>query len=337
MRSSGTRPTANSHERGQFASDASLLEKLYIYETVQFKDRALGYAFSTALCFGYCVFNENVLSRPDNNIIYECLGLAVVLSFFIPIVQVQMESSLTLMRRSYLVRATAVIAAFVILVLIAFSAAVQAKMVDNRLKRAIESEQFEQTLPDVQKALLLAKRRHISVPPDILSAVTSRLLETNRGDPNFWPAAAMVINYRSPSFRDLPDCLDAFPEGVQKGPGPDQETITATPTYTNCRIDLTDPRSIGLYGFATKATDLVFNHCLIHYDGKPIFVLGSSRDIKGALVFNDCAFDISITSEPLNRHFPPPVSADGKGLIDVLLAAQGSRHFQIKFGPSRDK
>lgn len=92
MRSQRTPPLTSSHPTARSLSDGTLLEKLYIYETVRFKSRAVGYVLSAAMCFGYCLYNANVLGRPEKSIIYECLGLAALLSFLIPILQVHMES-----------------------------------------------------------------------------------------------------------------------------------------------------------------------------------------------------------------------------------------------------
>ena len=69
---------------------STILDRLYIYETSQFRMRAIGYALNAVIAFSYAILNAEVWGRPEKSVTYECLGLVVFLSFLIPILQVKM-------------------------------------------------------------------------------------------------------------------------------------------------------------------------------------------------------------------------------------------------------
>jgi hypothetical protein len=76
---------------GSPESSSTILDRLYIHETSQFRVRAIGYALSGFIGFSYAIVNAEVWGRPEKSVTYECLGLVAFLSFLIPILQAKMR------------------------------------------------------------------------------------------------------------------------------------------------------------------------------------------------------------------------------------------------------
>jgi hypothetical protein len=75
------------------AENSTWLEKLYRYEVGDVRPRAIGVLLSFLVCFSYGIVNAVVLARPERQVAFECLGLAVILSLAIPAIQIFLTES----------------------------------------------------------------------------------------------------------------------------------------------------------------------------------------------------------------------------------------------------
>ena len=151
--------------------------------------------------------------------------------------------------------------------------------------RDVITHQFESTsklpvnalgerLPAIRNLVALARNQNVKVPTDVIASINQKLISTDKGAKEYWPAAAELISYRSELLHpsngtSLPNCI---PRGTLG---------TAGDAYRNCVIDLDNKRG---YAFAITCT-----HCLVRYSGGPVKVTG---------FFVDCVYMINLTDNP---------------------------------------
>lgn len=198
---------------------------------------------------------------------------------------------------------------------------------DSKRISAMSQRDFQDRLPEVRAVLNAAKSTRTEVAPVAFGEIRSKLEQSNRSEPEFWPTAASLINYVSATPAptvELADCLNSPPILVGVNTTAGSKIVTHGPNvYSNCKIDLDDPRASVVFGHSLSLADLEFRRSLIVYRGRPIIIqLGAPplNHLVGKFVFIDCVFNIQSPSNP---------SLSGKKLIESLLAAQDLHSVRI--------
>jgi hypothetical protein len=206
-------------------------------------------------------------------------------------------------------------------------------VVQNEMKRvaALAQEDFNKNLGTVKTVLSIAKTEQINSPTDTVADIKEKLQKANEKSPEFWNAAAALVNYASTKpVTPLKDCVTEPPAGRVTGLKPDpnnpNQTIVSytTLTYSDCKIELDDPRAIKRYQEALPSFSLVLRHCVIVYRGRPIVVPlppGVTKMV-GKILFEDCIFDIVPTAD---------LPEIGKTLVEALLNAADLKHAVFTF------
>jgi len=137
---------------------------------------------------------------------------------------------------------------------------------------------------------------------------------------SFWPTVTEFISYRSQMLASwqetkLPDCAEKPATGTGTV---SQGIFTHGPLfYRNCKIMLDSPTTSVNLSTYLEIADVVFDHCVIFYDGNPIviFPVKVAQDtppkIVGNIHFNDCQFVFAVTKTPVPQ---------GQQLIRVVLS-----------------
>jgi hypothetical protein len=172
---------------------------------------------------------------------------------------------------------------------------------------------FKSTLPQLRSSVVLAQEQKLRPPVQVIDDLASKLAATDPGSPDYWPAAAAVINFRSsllvggsqdwsvtfPPCKGVAD-LDASPNATVQTFNKDG---TAGPKVPIERLGVQDCH-IQLDG--KKASRWDCKRCLVRYSGGPL----SLRDVR----FEDCLFIFDFRSMP--------ASHDGARLSEELLVSK---------------
>jgi len=194
----------------------------------------------------------------------------------------------------------------------------------------LTKQDFSKKLPEVGAALSLAKTARFIPPPETVTAINSKLLATDNKGPEFWGAAAAMINFRSSSGPNgLPNCLDKDPEIRLAEPmDAKQTTMKVTPAiYRDCQIELDAPRANAIYVQLLRIDDLELRHCRVIYRGGPLIF--PTQSLGGGpprvIRFVGCVFEFYIKAVP-----PGP----GKTLVSDLLSTSDVGQVNVKFSGS---
>jgi len=213
----------------------------------------------------------------------------------------------------------------------------------ERFKKSADLPQgeFQRNLPEIQNLLALARQRGVAVNPVLVRRMSEKLLNIKPRMPDFWPATAQLVNYRSsngapPKVLELasvklPDCTDSEPQPMRitEVLGPHEANVSNA-LYETCRITLdsaTDNERINslLLG---RFPRIAFKNCLViyrggqinfklewkgevinmHVEGGPLLSVAMSGN---TLQFENCLFEFTLEG------VPPPV---GQKVTEVLLA-----------------
>jgi hypothetical protein len=233
-------------------------------------------------------------------------------------------------------------------------------VIDHQFENAskLPSQAFQERLPAIKNLLAVAKDQNVRIDPEVMDTLRKKMLGIQVKSPEFWPAAAELISYRSvnalpsqqttPSSSGLPNCTDSPP----KGPIGDIDsnyhmTKLHNPYYENCKFTIdsaTDDDRINDYLW-NKFPTIEFRNCVIVYRGasfsliaylhKPDFQVRPAgyrgTDFRPAtfhydgptLFFTSCVFDFSTSGQT-------PTNA--RGLLQALLEQKGPS-FQLTPAP----
>jgi len=216
----------------------------------------------------------------------------------------------------------------------------------ERELKGIRDELTKQSLANQAILFGAEQQENTKAPYKLLSTLASRLVQSDKSTPSYWPTAAEFISYRSrivsPDAQvllnsHLPNCIDSDPFPIRVAEVDSRGAIKRLENahYDNCRFTLDsieDDRRI--MSFVAKYGTIEFRHCLIVYKGGEMIVptylhisnvpltaitgkgKGASIDYNGpALQFIDCAFDFSA---------PGTVPTNAQKLIEALLPQSGT-------------
>jgi hypothetical protein len=190
----------------------------------------------------------------------------------------------------------------------------------NQMKRtaALSSHEFESALAETRAALSVAKKQNVALSSNITEAIQQRLERADHSQPDFWPAAAALINYRSVEpDGSQPNCTDTHMKTtLAKSMSSTDTNVTLSRPfgYENCRIVLDDPKSQAVYMMQlAQVVTLEFRNATIIYHGGPLVFPAFGNGPVLRLLFQNCRFVISPDG-------PPP--QNGKTLIEALLQSK---------------
>jgi hypothetical protein len=220
---------------------------------------------------------------------------------------------------------------------------------------------FKADLPSLRSALASAKQQNIKASPTVMDDLGKKLAASVAA-PQFWPAAADFINYRSQISildyqqlmrPDLPNCVDKPPEPMKMTMDAETEMASRfdlaanskgthfTPAlYENCRFTLDAPaEQSGIPEFEHRSSFvLTFRRCQIVYHGGPITLLtphprptpmngyGPTRSDVFMIVGQTIKFENCLFAFSITA---APVT-DGQNLTQQLLSQNGSA-ITVKF------
>jgi hypothetical protein len=177
---------------------------------------------------------------------------------------------------------------------------------------SLPQPEFDKELPNIQSAIAAARKDHISVPPPVIDKLRSKLLASNAEAPDFWPTLSELVSYRSSisyhasaasastpsigrlSFKTVPNCVDSPPEPMRIV----STTGFSKGVYENCRFVL-DSAAQGQKLNAILRTStpvIVFQHCLIEYNGGEITLI---------LAWNNAPFTFVVPPQGPENKTPP--------------------------------
>jgi hypothetical protein len=210
----------------------------------------------------------------------------------------------------------------------------------------LRDELTKQSLAD-QAILFGAKQQeNTRAPYKLASTLATKLVQSDKSTPDYWPTAAEFISYRSQIVSPdeevllnshLPNCVDSDPFPIRVAEVDSRGAIRRLENahYDNCRFTLDSMEDDGrIMDFVSKFGTIEFRHCLIVYKGGDFIVptylhipnvpikaitgkgRGGSIGYDGpALQFVDCIFDFSA---------PGTVPAKAQRLIEALLPQSGA-------------
>ncbi|MGF7179667.1 hypothetical protein [Tunturiibacter psychrotolerans] len=200
-------------------------------------------------------------------------------------------------------------------------------------------DQFGQSLSSLSSSIATAREQKVLVSQSVIGDIKTKLIATNHSSPDYWPAAAQVVNYRSQSEVgwdriNLPACSEKDLKFTVTGdrPMPDSDNLrefTHGPiTLHNCALILDSPEAQSLISRGLSIADVNFDNCVILYNGgpitfKPIAYSSTIPPLTTAkLNFMRCVFILKLNSSP-----PAPVQR----LTTELLAANTDI---VRFSPN---
>jgi hypothetical protein len=198
-------------------------------------------------------------------------------------------------------------------------------------------DQFGQSLSSLSSSIAIAREQKVSVSQAVIGDIQSKLIATNHSSPDYWPAVAQVVNYRSQSEAgwdriNLPACSEKdlkFRITDDQPAGNNLREFTHGPiTLHNCALILDSPEAQRLISEGLSVADVNFDNCVILYNGgpitfKPIRYSATVPPLTTAkLNFIKCVFIFKLNSSP-----PAPVQR----LTAELLAAASTNN--VRFSP----
>jgi len=152
----------------------------------------------------------------------------------------------------------------------------------NKLS-ALKPKQLSEQLPEVADALTTARALGIKASASEENSLRENFLSVGEHSPDFWPAAAALINYRSREpNKELPDCLDQ-PLRMDQIGRMENGIFTHGPIkFSDCRIELDSPKAAHKLGLGLRFANLELIRCFVVYHGGAILLL--PQDAVGKLV-----------------------------------------------------
>jgi hypothetical protein len=203
---------------------------------------------------------------------------------------------------------------------------VQGSLARQNLKTyaGLAPSEFKATLPDLSSSIAVARRQNVRVPSKVVDDLSKQLTATETSASGFWPTAGEFISYRSAlTHEDLVNLKNSMPKCVDTQPhpattaraiqaSPDPQTVPLNPAhYDNCRIQLDSPEEDARLSYWAQSvppqTALVFNHCLVTYNGGIVRL-----QIHSPLLFENSLWEFSIFGTP------PP---SGQKVTETLLTS----------------
>lgn len=173
---------------------------------------------------------------------------------------------------------------------------IQAKLVAIGLQTqaSLPQSAFDKALPDIRSTVAAARKDSISIPPEVIEGLRSKLLASNSAAPDFWPALSEFVSYRSAlsyhdaaaptpltgkfsfAFAKLPDCTDSLPKPMSiKEVLSEHEAVQNRGLYENCRLVLDSGKQDQILNAILRGSTplLTFKNCLIEYHGGEISLI----------------------------------------------------------------
>ena len=169
-------------------------------------------------------------------------------------------------------------------------------VIDHQFEKAakLSPQAFGEHLPAMDDLLAVARNQGVKTKPQIIEALSKKLLQVEPNTPKFWPVAAQLISYRSALSTTLQSEVSRAPICIY--PSQNLNVNLTNTGFSGCILDLESATMNGV----------VCTDCIIRYSGGPVAITG--------LRLIDCVF---IFSAPRDRD-PEP---DGKRLEKTLLAS----------------
>lgn len=182
-------------------------------------------------------------------------------------------------------------------------------LLQNELRRtaALPQKDFQKQLPTIASLIDAAKSNATPLPAE--TTIQQKIL-ASENSPDYWPAVAAFVNYRSPSgdWESLPVCIEQ-PARVRPSAG--------IVFIENCQIQLDGPEAPLFYAMMARYSFIgVVNHCLVAYRGGPIPLEAMKK-----LTFVNCRFDVDIKNKQ-----PPKFAAE---VLRSLMAANNQSHVEM--------
>jgi hypothetical protein len=203
-------------------------------------------------------------------------------------------------------------------------------LVQHEMDKAASLPQakFDRNLPRFADVLAVARSQKAAVSSQAIAQIGKKLSAAQTETSGYWTAASEFITYRSQvaqsviNTRQLPSCIL---QGITRhttapmNSGTNVTVPVGPVEYHYCSIALDAPEGMSLLGRALSWGNVIFDHCVISYNGGsinivPVQIIENSppKLIGQQIEFADCYFAVSLKS------LPPPT---GKMLTENLLAA----------------
>ncbi len=191
--------------------------------------------------------------------------------------------------------------------------------------------QFKASLPELHSSLTVAQKQNVKVSPTLIADLQSKLATVGPDAPNYWPAAADFVSYRSFNNAtwsppaNLPNCRDTQPSTTTlqnnfQMNGKPQKLETKMMGYHDCQFAF-DSMLDGnwLNTLIDRKAAVFFKTCVILYSGGSIIarldlahqtrVVDSVADgthsmtvsISDSFQFEDCVFELSVQPSPTQQ------------------------------------
>ena len=171
---------------------------------------------------------------------------------------------------------------------------------------ALTADAFQSTLPELKSAFATAKKENVRVAPTVINDLQQKFLGSSQTAPDFWPAAAEFISYRSALTHEdlvnletsMPRCMDLqpHPATTAEATSPGEQTVKINPAYyESCKIQLDSPEEDAKISYWSQtAPALTFRHCLVTYNGGVVRLqLG-----MWPLTFENCLWNFLVSGVP---------------------------------------
>jgi hypothetical protein len=211
----------------------------------------------------------------------------------------------------------------------------------------LPAQELGERLPAVKNLLAVARDQDVQIEPKITENLREKLLKIDAKAPDYWPASAQFISYRSQNTvpdtqsllqPNLPNCTDHDPEGPRIESTNGNQITFSSAYYDNCRLTLDSAKDDAKINslLLNLTPKIVFRHCLIVYKGGEIglIIAFNNRPVKiylpehpevdavpsttpvtgNTLYFNNCLFKLDL------NHQPP---SGGQKFTQNLLATNG--------------
>ncbi|MES2390826.1 MAG: hypothetical protein V4555_04235 [Acidobacteriota bacterium] len=211
----------------------------------------------------------------------------------------------------------------------------------------IPLEQFSQSLASLKTSIAIAREEKVSVAPNVMSDLQTKLIATDHNAPDYWPSAVQLVDFKYQSVtppESTRNCLDTVSEdspeddrvvtqnGVYNFPqfsGPQTTAWTAHIFLGHCNLNLDD---IG--NFSTTSVGKFFQRVKEHHPQADRFYVvlqnahvsysgGKIIPVSG-IVFENCTFDFTppakVPTNPFQSITTQLLAADqAKGTISIPL------------------
>jgi hypothetical protein len=223
---------------------------------------------------------------------------------------------------------------------------------------ALSLQDFKASLPDLSSAIIAARQQKVRIAPKVIEDLQVKL-SGSADAPNFWPAAAQFIDYRSfnstaSDLTNLPACTDRDPGGMKidsitPETSPDPSTVDKGKTpvkmvvenaqYADCALTLDSPEQADKLNWILRhrTNRITFTRCLIIYHGGPINITLEFNNEPRILYWYDAAGKpqsgsaVTVSGPTLafvdcffNFVFVNPPSEPGRSFAKSVLTQNGS-------------